>query len=96
MFESHPARVWNETTNENRHEAFLKSEIYREFQRINGMDKTIGIQRFRGNLCNRVREAAPLSYVDLLENGLQEYMTAIKNAVDLRPVVRDKINRCRC
>jgi hypothetical protein len=43
-----------------------------------------------------VREPTPLSCVDLLESGLQEYMTAIKNAVDLRPVIRDKINRCNC
>jgi hypothetical protein len=34
--------------------------------------------------------------VDLLESGLQEYMTAINYAVDLRPVIKDKINRCNC
>jgi hypothetical protein len=44
--ESHPARVWNEATNGDRHEAFLMSETYRDFQQNNGEDKTIGIQRF--------------------------------------------------
>jgi hypothetical protein len=43
-----------------------------------------------------VLEATPLSCVDLLESGLQEYMTAIKNAIDLLPVIRDEINRCNC
>jgi hypothetical protein len=94
--ESHPAQVWNKATNENRHEAFLMSEMYRDFQQINGEDKTIGIQRFQENLCNCVREATPLSCVDLPESDSQEYMTAIKNAVHLHPVIRDKINRCNC
>jgi hypothetical protein len=37
-----------------------------------------------------VHEATFLSCVDLLESGLQEYMTAIKNAVNLHPVITDK------
>jgi hypothetical protein len=46
MVESHPARVWNEATNVDRYDAFLKSDIYRDYQLIHGEDKTIGIQCF--------------------------------------------------
>ena len=88
LVEAHPARVWNEATQADRYESFKKSEAYREFQRVWGTDKTIGEQRFRGNLCNCVREATPLSCVDLLESGLQEYMTAINNASHLRPAIK--------
>jgi hypothetical protein len=46
--ESHPARVWNEVTLEQQHNAFLKSSIYKKFKEMYG---AIGQDRFRTFVC---------------------------------------------
>ena len=39
---------------------------------------------------------SPQSCVDLLRSGLKEYMIAIKNAIDQRPVIRNALANCTC
>ena len=52
--ESHPARIWNTSGSQaSRHQAFLESDEYKEFQKSG---KTISIEVFRRGLCKCIHE----------------------------------------
>jgi hypothetical protein len=56
----------------------------------------IGQDRFRTFVCPCVWEPKEHSCVDLLQTGLEEYLIAIKNGIELRPVISNHVKSCTC
>ncbi len=57
---------------------------------------TIGIDQFHKFVCPCVRDPTEDSCVDLLESGLEQYMLALKNAIDNCPVIHNRLDQCSC
>ena len=75
---------------------FKLSDAYWDFLERHGSNKTIGIRCFRDSLCKCICDPSEDSCMDLLLHGLQEYMTVIKNAPDLKPDIGEQFAWCTC
>ena len=93
--ETHPLRVWHAVGRDERYKSFAESSAYEKFQK-NNENKTISRTVFSATVCKCVRDPSPQPCVDLLRSGLKEYMIAIKNAIDQRPAIRNRLANCTC
>jgi GTP cyclohydrolase FolE2 len=74
-------------TNESRFNAFKEANVYKEFQETHEKAE-IGKEVFRLTVCPCVRNLGQQSCVDLLQSGLNQYMTAIDNALKHDMVIK--------
>lgn len=92
----HPRRVWEgPVTIEQKHNDFLQSDEYKEFQRDHPTLR-IGEKIFLENVCKCLKDAKEHSCVDQIISAVDEYLRAIKEAVSASSTIRHKLSNCQC